>query len=299
MIIIPTNETRIIDNYLKEISIYPLLTKEEEHSLSETIIKGSKANLLLEETKSEEDIIKLKDIIKQGEQARDKLIQSNYRLVVFIAKQKRRGNLSLMDLIQEGNLGLVRAAELFDYKKDTRFSTYATLWINQAIDRAYQNQNRTIRVPNHVQINNQTINRVVEEYMLKHNKRPTNKQIAKLANLTIEQVEYALLLPFAISLNRVINDDDQTTLEEVIPDLNLDNPDIKFEKEKLNDFLYKKINSLPKQQKQVILLRFGLENGKNHTLEEIANIKNLSIERIRQIEKQAIKNLRKLWKENK
>ncbi len=200
-----------------------------------------------------------------------------------------------MDLIQEGNLGLVRAAELFDYKKSTRFSTYATPWINQAIDRAFKSQNRTIRVPDHVQLNNLIINNIIKDYNEKHNKNPSIDEIVKLSKLTKQQVEYAILLPFAISLNTIISDDEKTSLEQVIPDFNIDDPDINHQKQMLNEFLYKKINALPDVEKRVIILRYGLENGVKYTLNEIGEVVNLSAERVRQIEKEAIKNLRENW----
>lgn len=298
MSIINSKDSKIIGKYLKEISKYSLLTKDEEQELSELIIKGNEA-LSIKETETDEAKLALLDkTINIASKARTKLIESNYRLVVSIAKDWSKGNLSLMDLIQEGNFGLVRAAELFDYKENTRFSTYATPWITQAIDRAYKSQNRTIRVPNHVQSNNQLINKITEEYSIKHNKKPTINEIVKLTGLTKTQVEYAMLLPFAFSLNSLINYDDQTTLEELIPDFNLDDPDILNQKEKLNDFLYSKINQLNDQQKEVITLRYGFNDGVDLTLDEIAKIKDLSIERIRQIEKQAIINLRKLWKKD-
>lgn len=200
-----------------------------------------------------------------------------------------------MDLIQEGNLGLVRAAELFDYKKSTRFSTYATPWINQAIDRAFKSQNRTIRVPDHVQLNNLIINNIIKDYNEKHNKNPSIDEIVKLSKLTKQQVEYAILLPFAISLNTIISDDEKTSLEQVIPDFNIDDPDINHQKQMLNEFLYKKINALSDVEKRVIILRYGLENGVKYTLNEIGEVVNLSAERVRQIEKEAIKNLRENW----
>ncbi len=257
-----------IKKYLKEIGKTPLLTFEEEVQLAKKYEKGD-------------------------EGAKEKLIKSNLRLVVSIAKRYLGRRLSFLDLIQEGNKGLIRGVEKYDWRRGYKFSTYATWWIRQAITRAIADQSRTIRIPVHMvdQINRfyKTQRRLTQ----KLGREPKTKEIAKEMQLSVDDVENLMRISQQPkSLSTPIGDDKETTLEQFIADQNQPTLYDKVSKELLKDALNKVLETLSPREKKVLIMRFGLEDSKPKTLEEVGREFKVTRERIRQIEAKAIRKLK-------
>jgi len=257
-----------IKKYLKEIGKTPLLTFDEEVKLAKRYEKGD-------------------------EEAKEKLIKSNLRLVVSIAKRYLGRRLSFLDLIQEGNKGLIRGVEKYDWRRGYKFSTYATWWIRQAITRAIADQSRTIRIPVHMvdQINRfyKTQRRLTQ----KLGREPKTKEIAKEMQLSVDEVENLMRISQQPkSLSTPIGDDKETTLEQFIADQNQPTLYDKVSKELLKDALNKVLETLSPREKKVLIMRFGLEDSKPKTLEEVGREFKVTRERIRQIEAKAIRKLK-------
>lgn len=257
-----------IKKYLKEIGKTPLLTFEQEVDLA-------------------------KKYEKNDMKAKEKLIKANLRLVVSIAKKYLGRRLSFLDLIQEGNKGLIRGVEKYDWRRGYKFSTYATWWIRQAITRAIADQSRTIRIPVHMvdQINRfyKTQRRLTQ----KLGREPKTKEIAKEMELTIDEVENLMRISQQPkSLSTPIGDDKETTLEQFIADQNQPTLYDKVSKELLKDALNKVLETLSPREKKVLMMRFGLEDSKPKTLEEVGKEFKVTRERIRQIEAKAIRKLK-------
>lgn len=257
-----------IKKYLKEIGKTSLLKFEEEIDLAKKYAKGD-----------------LK--------AKEKLIKANLRLVVSIAKKYLGRRLSFLDLIQEGNKGLIRGVEKYDWKRGFKFSTYATWWIRQAITRAIADQSRTIRIPVHMvdQINRfyKTQRRLTQ----KLGREPQVKEIAKEMQITIDEVENLMRISQQPkSLSTPIGDDKETTLEQFITDTTQPSLYDKVSKELLKDALGKVLETLSPRERKVLIMRFGLENSKPKTLEEVGREFKVTRERIRQIEAKAIRKLK-------
>ncbi len=257
-----------IKKYLKEIGKTPLLTFEQEVDLA-------------------------KKYEKNDMKAKEKLIKANLRLVVSIAKKYLGRRLSFLDLIQEGNKGLIRGVEKYDWRRGYKFSTYATWWIRQAITRAIADQSRTIRIPVHMvdQINRfyKTQRRLTQ----KLGREPKTKEIAKEMELTIDEVENLMRISQQPkSLSTPIGDDKETTLEQFIADRNQPTLYDKVSKELLKDALNKVLETLSPREKKVLMMRFGLEDSKPKTLEEVGREFKVTRERIRQIEAKAIRKLK-------
>lgn len=257
-----------IKKYLKEIGKTPLLKFEEEVALA-------------------------KRYENNDEDAKDKLIRANLRLVVSIAKKYLGRRLSFLDLIQEGNKGLIRGVEKYDWRRGFKFSTYATWWIRQAITRAIADQSRTIRIPVHMvdQINRyyKTQRRLTQKY----GREPKLKEIAKEMQITIEEVENLMRISQQPkSLSTPIGDDKETTLEQFIADANQPTLYDKVSKELLKDALNKVLDTLSPRERRVLMMRFGLEDSKPKTLEEVGREFKVTRERIRQIEAKAIRKLK-------
>lgn len=257
-----------IKKYLKEIGKTPLLKFEEEVDLAKKYEKGDM-------------------------KAKEKLIKANLRLVVSIAKKYLGRRLSFLDLIQEGNKGLIRGVEKYDWRRGFKFSTYATWWIRQAITRAIADQSRTIRIPVHMvdQINRfyKTQRRLTQ----KLGREPKTKEIAKEMELTIDEVENLMRISQQPkSLSTPIGDDKETTLEQFIADQNQPTLYDKVSKELLKDALNKVLETLSPREKKVLMMRFGLEDSKPRTLEEVGREFKVTRERIRQIEAKAIRKLK-------
>ncbi len=257
-----------IKKYLKEIGKTPLLTFDQEVDLA-------------------------KKYEKNDMKAKEKLIKANLRLVVSIAKKYLGRRLSFLDLIQEGNKGLIRGVEKYDWRRGYKFSTYATWWIRQAITRAIADQSRTIRIPVHMvdQINRfyKTQRRLTQKY----GREPKLKEISKEMEITIEEVENLMRISQQPkSLSTPIGDDKETTLEQFIADQNQPTLYDKVSRELLKDALNKVLETLSPREKKVLIMRFGLEDSKPKTLEEVGREFKVTRERIRQIEAKAIRKLK-------
>ncbi len=256
--------------YLREIGKIPLLNAEEELALAKRVVAGEK-------------------------EAKDKMAEANMRLVVSIAKRYVGRGLDLLDLIQEGNTGLLRAVEKFDPEKGFKFSTYATWWIRQAITRAIADQARTIRIPVHMV---ETINKLLRtqrRLTQELNREPTNEEIATAMDLEVEKVEHIMKIKQDISsLDASIRDDEE---ESVLADFIEDEDSISPEESATNQLLKEQVKSmlgaLTEREQKILKLRFGLEDGKQHTLEEVGQEFSVTRERIRQIEAKALAKLRK------
>ena len=261
-----------IKMYLKEIGKIPLLSVEEEMVLARKI-SDPDANIRKEAAK--------------------KMAESNLRLVVSIAKRYMGRGMQLLDLIQEGNLGLLRAVEKFDYQKGFKFSTYATWWIRQAITRSIADQARTIRIPVHMV---ETINRLIKtqrKLVQELGREPKPEEVAKIMSLPVSKVRE--IMNFAlepVSMETPIGDEDDSHLGDFLQDFNAKVP-VNFAMDVLlHDQLIEVIKSLTEREQKVILLRFGLEDGKPRTLEEVGKVFGITRERIRQIEAKALRKLR-------
>ena len=258
--------------YLREIGKIPLLTPEEEAELAERIVKGDK-------------------------KAKDKMVESNMRLVVSIAKRYGGRGLDFLDLIQEGNTGLLRAVEKFDPEKGFKFSTYATWWVRQAITRAIADQARTIRILVHMV---ETINKVLRttrKLTAELNREPTNEEIAKELGLEPEKVDYVMRIKQDIaSLDASVGregDDEDSVLGDFVEDEERDSPEDSAANQILKEQLSEIIATLTDREQKIIRLRFGIGGGRPHTLEEVGNEFDVTRERIRQIEAKALSKLRK------
>lgn len=254
--------------YLKEIGNYPLLTMAEEVSLAKRIEDGD-------------------DIAKQL------LAESNLRLVVSIAKRYVGRGLSFLDLIQEGNLGLIKAVEKFDYTKGYKFSTYATWWIRQAITRSIADQSRTIRIPVHMsEVINKTY-RVSRNLLQDLGREPTEQELSTALNLPIEKVREILKVSAdPISLDTPIGEEDDSHLGDFIRDDTVMGPEEAASYSILKDQITRLLDTLTEREQRVLVLRFGLKDGRSRTLEEVGKEFNVTRERIRQIEAKALRKLR-------
>lgn len=256
--------------YLREIGKIPLLTAEEELALAQKVVAGDK-------------------------RSKDKMAEANMRLVVSIAKRYVGRGLDLLDLIQEGNTGLLRAVEKFDPDKGFKFSTYATWWIRQAITRAIADQARTIRIPVHMV---ETINKLLRtqrRLTQELNREPTNDEIAKAMEMEVEKVEHIMKIKQDISsLDASVRDDEEdSVLGDFIVDEDTMSPEESATTQLLKEQVKDMLGALTEREQKILKLRFGLEDGKSHTLEEVGQEFSVTRERIRQIEAKALAKLRK------
>ena len=254
--------------YLKEIGQVPLLSAEEEQELARRVAEGDQS-------------------------AKNKLTEANLRLVVSIAKKYAGRGLHILDLIQEGNTGLIRAVDKFDYTKGNKFSTYATWWIRQAITRAIADQARTIRVPVHmVEVINKAT-RCNRKLVQELGREPTLEEIAEELNLPIEKIiEANRTAAGTLSLDTPVGDEEDTTIGSFVEDDNTPGPADATSNTLLAEALSEILNTLTEREADVLRLRFGMYDGKTHTLEEVGQIFGVTRERIRQIENKAIRKLR-------
>ncbi len=256
--------------YLREIGKIPLLTAEEELALAQRVVAGEK-------------------------KAKDQMAEANMRLVVSIAKRYVGRGLDLLDLIQEGNTGLLRAVEKFDPDKGFKFSTYATWWIRQAITRAIADQARVIRIPVHMF---ETINKLLRtqrRLTQELNREPTNEEIAKAMEMDVEKVEHIMKIKQDIhSLDASVRDDEEdSVLGDFIEDEDTVSPEESATGSLLKEHVKDMLSGLTEREQKILKLRFGLEDGKSHTLEEVGQEFSVTRERIRQIEAKALAKLRK------
>ncbi|NLV90641.1 MAG: RNA polymerase sigma factor RpoD [Tenericutes bacterium] len=254
--------------YLKEIGKISLLTQDEELELSERVTKGE-------------------------QEAKNRLAEANLRLVVSIAKRYVGRKLSFLDLIQEGNMGLMKAVEKFDSSKGFKFSTYATWWIRQAITRAIADQAKTIRIPEHMVETINKLKRFQRQLTLELNRDPTIEELAEKIELSPDKVREIIKIDVdPVSLEKPTREDEDSTVSDFIPDESSLSPEEYAINEVLKDIITDALNTLTDREKQVLKLRFGLEDGTSRTLEEVGNIFGVTRERIRQIEAKALRKLK-------
>ncbi len=289
-----------VHTYLKEIGKVPLLTAELEVELAKRIEAGVQAADSLAEHEANhraplaaEDRVRLRSLVRRGQQAKEALIEANLRLVVSIAKRYRNRGLAFLDLIQEGNLGLMRAVEKFDYTKGFKFSTYATWWIRQAITRALADQGRTIRIPVHMV---ETINKVVRvqrQLLQELGREPTVEEIAARVEFPIERVrEIQRINQDTVSLEQPMGEEEDFSLSDLIEDQGAEVPDDVATRAMLHEAVREALGTLPAREREVMELRFGLDDGRVRTLEEVGKAFGVTRERIRQIEAKTLAKLR-------
>ncbi len=281
--------------YLQEIGRYPLLDAQQEVELAMQVEVGAKAAEQLEgpAVLAPAERVLLKRQARNAERAKARLAESNLRLVVSIAKKYVGRGLGLLDLIQEGNLGLIRAVEKFDYRRGFKFSTYATWWIRQAVTRALADQARTIRVPVHMV---ETINKLAMVQRTLHQDLGREPTIAEIAfDMDIESGKVTELRRIAqdpLSLETPIGEEDDATIGDVVPDLGADVPVEEAAFKLLQEYLSLALESLNERERQVLVMRFGLDDGTVRTLEQVGDHFDVTRERVRQIETKALAKLR-------
>ncbi|RHG21684.1 RNA polymerase sigma factor RpoD [Agathobacter rectalis] len=292
--------------YLKEIGKVPLLSADEEIELAQNMEDGAvateKINVLKDrlDGASEEEKAEIKEEIKtlqrdvdKGADAKKRLAEANLRLVVSIAKRYVGRGMLFLDLIQEGNLGLIKAVEKFDYKKGYKFSTYATWWIRQAITRAIADQARTIRIPVHMVETINKLIRVSRQLLQELGREPSPEEIAKEMNMPVERVREILKISQEpVSLETPIGEEEDSHLGDFIKDDNVPVPADAAAFTLLKEQLEEVLGTLTEREQKVLTLRFGLEDGRARTLEEVGKEFNVTRERIRQIEAKALRKLR-------
>jgi RNA polymerase primary sigma factor len=287
--------------YLSEIGQVSLIDGAEEVSLAKRIEAGLEADQRLAEVATEgsqdalgrEQRVALERTRRDGEQAKSALTQANLRLVVSIAKRYAGRGMALLDLVQEGNLGLMRAVEKFDYTKGFKFSTYATWWIRQAITRAIADQARTIRIPVHMVESINKIHRYQRQLIQELEREPTVEELADKVDLTPTRVREILRMSQdPLSLDSPVGDEADTSLADFIPDAGADAPADLAAKQMLGEALVEALGDLDERERAVVRLRFGLEDGTIHTLEDVGRTFGVTRERIRQIESKTLAKLR-------
>ncbi len=280
--------------YLKEISRIPLLRAEQEVEYAKAMEGGKRARYQLSRNGvGATERARLESRIRAGELARQKLIKANFRLVVSIAKKYIGRGVSFLDLIQEGNIGLIRAVEKFDYKRGYKFSTYATWWIRQAITRAIADQGRTIRVPVHMCERINKLTRVSRQLVQELGREPSPDEIAKQLGTTPKKVERIIKISQRpLSLEMPVGEEQDSHLGDFIPDESTPGPTDAASHQLLREQMEEILTSLSPREGRVLQLRFGLKDGKSHTLEEVGKKFGVTRERIRQIEAKALRKLR-------
>ena len=292
--------------YLKEIGKVPLLSAEEEIELAKNMEAGAVAKEKIailksrEENATEEELAEIKEEIKNlqkdldaGDEAKKRLAEANLRLVVSIAKRYVGRGMLFLDLIQEGNLGLIKAVEKFDYRKGYKFSTYATWWIRQAITRAIADQARTIRIPVHMVETINKLIRVSRQLLQELGREPLPEEIAKEMDMPVERVREILKISQEpVSLETPIGEEEDSHLGDFIQDDNVPVPAEAAAQTLLKEQLDEVLDTLTEREQKVLRLRFGMNDGRARTLEEVGREFDVTRERIRQIEAKALRKLR-------
>ena len=280
--------------YLNEMSRVPLLTREEEISLAKKMEKGRNARQLMIDTDGEvENIEEIKELIREGKEAREYLIKANIRLVVSIAKKYRQYGSSFLDLIQAGNVGLIRAVDKFDYSRGNRFSTYATWWIRRSVLRFLNQKERTIRLPNYLSNRLRKVRHVTRDLSQKLGRQPTMDEISELTDQSPEEIRQ--LIHYArlpISLDQPVGEDGESELLNFVENENAVIPFNTVQQRLLEEDIGSALSELSERESSIIKLRFGLDGNRSHTLKELGEIFGVTRERIRQIQQKALRKLR-------
>lgn len=281
--------------YLKEIGKIQLLTYEEETKLAKIILEGTKAQEKLDsfEDFSDSELEALEEKVDRAKEAKNRLVEANLRLVVSIAKKYMNRGLQLLDLIQEGNMGLMKAVDKFDSEKGFKFSTYATWWIRQAITRAVADQARTIRIPVHMVERINKLVRIQRQLVQELSREPTPQELANKMGISVEKVQQIQkIAQEPISLEAPVGEEEDSSLGDFISDPAALAPDEYTSKEYLRKELDEALATLTDREEMVLRMRFGLDDGKPRTLEEVGIYFGVTRERIRQIEAKALRKLK-------
>jgi RNA polymerase primary sigma factor len=289
---IDTDDT--IGLYLKEVSRVPLLTADEEVELAQRIERGRMAREeLAKGNVSQRRRTELRRLIEDGWSAREHLITANSRLVISVAKKYMGRGVPFLDLIQEGNIGLIRATKKFDYRRGHKFSTYATWWIRQAVTRAIADQGRTIRVPVHMGDQINKLLRIQHQLTQRLGREPTVDELADALDVTPKKVENMIQVARRpLSLETPTDDEEDSVLGDFIEDDEATPPDDSATYNLLKEHLSEVMNGLPPREVRILQLRYGLLDGQAYTLEEVGRKMGVTRERVRQIEAQALSRLR-------
>jgi len=282
--------------YLKEMSRVPLLSKEEEQAIAKRIEQGRAAKVELAHLDADPNpgrASELRMMIKEGEGAWEHLIKANTRLVVSIAKRFIGRGVPFLDLIQEGNLGLIKAVEKFDYQRGFRFSTYATWWIRQSITRSIADQGRTIRIPVHMIDRIRELYRVNRQLEQTLGRKPLAKEIASVMNLSVSKVQWIMRISWLpLSLETPVGDEEDAELGMFVKDEETPSPMEVTYQTMMQEKIQEVLATLSPREARILRLRFGLDGGRVYTLEEVGLKFGLTRERIRQIEGKALRQLR-------
>jgi RNA polymerase primary sigma factor len=286
----------VVGLYLKEAGRVPLLTADEEVSLAKRMEAAEEAKQTLENDGDMlplDDVYTLRDIMYDGELAQEHLIRANARLVISVAKKYIGRGVPFLDLIQEGNIGLIRATNKFEYRRGHKFSTYATWWIRQAVSRAVADQGRTIRVPVHMGDQLNRMRRVQMRLTQDLGREPTMDELAVGMETTPDKVENLLeIARRPVSLETPIDDEGDSTFGDFVEDVNSPAPAEEVATNLLHEQLKGALDRLPHREAQILRLRYGLEDGRVYTLEEVGQAIGVTRERVRQLEAQALNRLR-------
>lgn len=287
----------VVGLYLKEAGRVPLLNAEEEVSLAKRMEAGRIAQEKLDEAGADlplDDRFDLQEIVEDGEQAQEHLVRANSRLVISVAKKYIGRGVHFLDLIQEGNIGLIRAARKFEYQRGHKFSTYATWWIRQAVSRAVADQGRTIRVPVHMGDQINRLRRVTMRLTQELGRDPTLNELADGMQTTPDKI--STLIEVArrpISLETPTDEDEESEIGDFVEDTTSPAPSEMTDAEMLREHLAQALNKLPEREAKILQLRYGLLDGEMHTLEEVGKAIGVTRERVRQLEAQALNRLRR------
>ncbi|MBL8119195.1 MAG: sigma-70 family RNA polymerase sigma factor [Anaerolineae bacterium] len=286
----------VVGLYLKEAGRVPLLTAEEEVSLAKRMESAELAREQLEEVGDDlpmDDVYTLRELVADGEAAQEHLIRANARLVISVAKKYIGRGVPFLDLIQEGNIGLIRATNKFEYQRGHKFSTYATWWIRQAVSRAVADQGRTIRVPVHMGDQLNRMRRVQLNLIQELGREPSIEELAEGMETTPDKIETLLeIARHPVSLETPIDEEGDSTFGDFVEDVSSPAPTEEVATHLLHEQLEKALNRLPVREAQILKLRYGLEDGRVYTLEEVGQTIGVTRERVRQLEAQALNRLR-------